>query len=138
MSNSISQSRVSAALAVLRVVIGIVFTAHGAQKLFVYGIDGVSGAFASMGMPAFLGPVIGVAELLGGIALIAGFLTPVAAVGLSIIMIGAIAKVHLAEGFFAPKGYEFNLTLLSGLVALVLTGAGAFSLDAALARRKVQ
>jgi putative oxidoreductase len=138
MSNSISQSRINAALAVLRVALGIVFVAHGGQKLFVYGIDGVSGAFAQMGMPGFLGPVIGASELLGGIALIAGFLTPIASAGLSIIMLGAIFKVHLAGGFFMPQGYEFAFALLAGLVSLSLVGAGTYSVDGALARRKAQ
>lgn len=138
MSNSISQSRINAALAVLRVALGIVFVAHGGQKLFVYGIDGVSGAFAQMGMPAFLGPLIGASELLGGIALITGFLTPIAAAGLSLIMLGAIFKVHLPAGFFMPQGYEFAFALLAGLVSLILVGAGTYSVDGALARRKAQ
>ena len=136
MSTTISQSRINGALAVLRVALGIVFVAHGAQKLFIYGIDGVSGAFAQMGMPAFLGPVVGAGELLGGIALIAGFLTPVAAAGLSLIMLGAIVKVHLPGGFFMPSGVEFAFSLLAGLVALILVGAGSYSVDGALARRK--
>lgn len=138
MSDNKLQSRFNVAIALLRAVLGVVFIAHGGQKLFVYGIDGVSGAFGSMGLPPVLGPVIGAAELLGGLALVAGFLAPVAAAGLAIIMLGAIATVHGAQGFFAPKGYEFNLTLLGGLVAIVLTGAGAFSLDAVLLRRRTR
>lgn len=130
------ESRVNVAVAVLRSVLGVVFIAHGAQKLFVFGVDGISGAFGSMGLPPVLGPVIGAAELLGGLALLAGFLTPIAAAGLALIMIGAIATVHGAQGFFAPTGYEFNLTLIAGLIAIAITGAGAFSLDAALQRRR--
>lgn len=138
MFNSISQSRINAALAVLRVALGIVFVAHGGQKLFIYGIDGVSGAFAQLGMPAFLGPLVGASELLGGIALIAGFLTPVAAAGLSLIMLGAIFKVHLPAGFFMPQGFEFAFALLAGLVSLILVGAGTYSVDGVLARRKAR
>jgi putative oxidoreductase len=138
MSDSKLQSRFDVALAVLRGVLGVVFIAHGVQKLFIYGVDGIAGAFGSMGLPPLLGPVIGTAELLGGIALLAGFLTPVAAAGLTLIMAGAIATVHGPQGFFAPKGYEFNLTLIAGLVAIALTGAGAFSLDAVLLRRRAR
>jgi putative oxidoreductase len=138
MSNASTQSRTDAALTVLRAVLGVVFIAHGVQKLFIFGVDGISGAFGSIGLPPILGPIVGAAELLGGVALLAGFLTPVAAAGLALIMLGAIVKVHGAEGFFAPKGYEFNLTLLGGLLALAITGAGAYSLDAVLVRRRAR
>lgn len=138
MLNSISQSRVNVAVTVLRVALGVVFIAHGGQKLFVYGIEGVSSAFANLGMPAFFGPLVGVSELLGGVALIAGFLTPFVAAGLSLIMLGAIFKVHLSAGFFLPNGIEFAFSLLAGLVALLLLGAGTYSLDAALARKRAR
>lgn len=136
MNNDQMQSRNTAALTVLRLGLGVVFTAHGAQKLFVYGIAGVSDAFSKIGLPAFLGPVVGAAELLGGIALVAGFLTPLAAAGLAVVMVGAILKVHLAGGFFNPTGIEFPLTLLAGLVALAIAGAGRFSLDGVIAGRR--
>src|SRR5689334_21013362 len=106
-------SRIDAGLLVLRVIVGIVFAAHGWQKLFVFGFAGVGGAFAQMGapLPEITGPLIGFVELLGGLALVAGLLTRLAAVGLALDMLGAIALVHAPAGFFAPKGVEFVLTL---------------------------
>lgn len=130
--------RVSAGLAVLRVVLGAVFLAHGAQKVFVWGFEGVSAGFAGMDIPlaAVAGPAVALAELLGGAALVLGLFTrPVAAV-LALVMLGALFMVHLAAGFFAPDGIEFVLTLFAGSAALVLTGPGRYSLDAAIAGRR--
>jgi putative oxidoreductase len=135
---SIVPQRVSAALAVLRVVVGIIFVAHGAQKLFTYGLAGVSGSFAGMGipLPGITGPAVAFLEFFGGIALILGLLTRLAALGLAINMLGAIFMVHLAAGFFMPQGYEFALALFGASVALALAGAGEYSADAAIARRR--
>lgn len=135
---SIPPQRVSAALAVLRVIVGTIFVAHGAQKLFTYGLEGVSGAFAGMGvpMPGIAGPAVAFLEFFGGIALILGLLTRLAALGLAITMLGAIFMVHLAAGFFMPQGYEFVLSLFGGSVALALAGAGAYSVDEVIARRR--
>ena len=124
-------------IAVLRIVTGIVFTAHGAQKVFVFGLAGIAEGFAKMGVPmaSVMGPFIGLLELLAGIALIIGLLTRLAALGLAFDMLGAIALVHGAAGFFLPTGYEFALTLLAANVALVLAGPGALSADRAIASR---
>jgi putative oxidoreductase len=130
--------QVSAGLAVLRVVLGAVFLAHGAQKVFVWGLAGVSAGFEGMGIPmaGVAGPAVALAELLGGAALLVGLFTrPVAAV-LALVMLGALFLVHLPAGFFAPDGIEFVLTLFAGAAALVLTGPGRFSLDAGIARRR--
>ncbi|HEX6617735.1 MAG TPA: DoxX family protein [Gemmatimonadales bacterium] len=130
-------SRLNAALAVLRAAVGVIFVAHGAQKLFVFGPAAVGGAFGQMGIPAagVVGPLIGTVEFLGGLALIAGLLTRVASVGLALVMLGAISMVHISAGFFMPEGIEFALSLLAATTALALAGPGAYSLDAVLARR---
>ena len=128
---------------VLRVALGAVFFGHGAQKLFgVWGGDGPTGTaafFDQLGLtPAYiLGLAVGIVELLGGLLLIAGLFTAQASAVLAVNMAVAIWKVHLANGFFlnwknAPgigHGFEYNLVLIAGLVALMFTGPGALSLD---------
>jgi putative oxidoreductase len=136
--NKTESSRTDLALAILRVVVGIVFLAHGGQKLFVFGFDGVTGAFTQMGapLPQITAPMVALLEFFGGLALVAGLLTRFAAVGLALVMLGAMVLVHLAAGFFAPNGVEFPLTLLAASAALAVAGAGRFSLDHLIAARR--
>ena len=122
--------------AVLRVALALVFIAHGAQKLFGIlgggGLSGTASGFSQMGLePAYwLAVVAGTVEFAGGLLLLFGAYTLVAAILLAIEMLAAIWLVHLANGFFLPGGIEFNFTLIAALVCLMLTGAGALSVDA--------
>jgi len=135
---SASATRADIGLTILRGATGAIFAAHGVQKLFIYGFGGVSGAFAGMGipLPGITGPLTGLVELFGGLALIVGLLTRFAGFGLALIMLGAIGFVHLAAGFFAPNGVEFPLSLLAATSALAVAGAGRFSVDSLIARRR--
>jgi putative oxidoreductase len=130
--------QLSIGLTVLRVLTGIIFAAHGGQKLFVYGFDGVAGAFGQMGLPmaGVLGPLVALIEFFGGLALVLGAVTRLASLGLAAVMIGAILMVHLPNGFFSPNGFEFPLALLGSALALAATGAGSYSVDGLIASRQ--
>ncbi len=125
-------------IAVLRVVVGAVFLAHGVQKVFTFGHAGVTGMLGSMGfpLPGVLSVVLMAVEFLGGAALVLGFLTRWAAGLNAFDMVVAILFVHLKNGFFNPGGFEFPLTLLAACIVLVLHGPGAASVDGALAKRE--
>lgn len=120
----------------LRVGAGVIFAAHGAQKLFGWfggnGLKGTAGWMTSIGLePGLLMAVIaGSTEFFGGLLLMVGLLVRPAALMLSITMLVAIATVHFQNGLFmANNGYEFSLVLLSISVGLVLRGAGSLSAD---------
>lgn len=120
----------------LRITAGVIFAAHGSQKLFGwfggYGLEGTAGWMASIGLePGLLmAAMAGGAEFLGGLLLIAGLLVRPAAAALAITMIVAIGTVHLQNGLFmSNNGYEFGLALLSVSVGLVFRGAGSLSAD---------
>jgi putative oxidoreductase len=137
-STTILPQRVNAALAILRIVVGVIFIAHGAQKLFVFGLAGVVGAFGQMGvpLPGVTGPAIAFLEFFGGIALLLGLLTQAVALLIAVDMLGAIALVKINKGLIG--GYEFELVLLASALVLALAGAGEYSLDRMLAARKAE
>src|SRR5688500_20120485 len=109
-----SRRQIDTALAVLRVVLGVTFIMHGGQKLFVYGLDGVAGSFAQMGIPAagFVGPFVAFVEFFGGIAITLGLLHRLAALGVGDTMVGAIQIAATAHGLFDPYFFDFQHALL--------------------------
>lgn len=132
-----THQRTDLALTLLRVTAGVIFLAHGYQKLGIFGLPGTTEAFTQMGvpLPALTAPLIAFLELLGGAALITGLFTRVAAAFLALDILGALLLVHLGAGFFNPNGIEFPLMLLVTSIALVLTGPGRYALDTWRTRR---
>lgn len=126
----------------LRVPVGIIFIAHGAQKLFGwfggYGLQGTGQWMESIGLaPGLLmAALAGGAEFFGGLALLVGLLVRPAAAALSFAMLVAIFSVHIGNGLFMSKnGYEFGLALLAVSVSLLISGAGRWSIDAQIGQR---
>jgi putative oxidoreductase len=131
--------------AILRLVLGVVFFAHGAQKLLGwfggYGFSGTMGFFTgTMHIPAPFAFLAIVAEFFGGVGLILGFLTRIAAFGIAANMVVAIATVHSPFGFFMNwsgtqkgEGFEYHLLVLAMTAFLMIRGAGALSVDRAIA-----
>ncbi|HEY3411786.1 MAG TPA: DoxX family protein [Armatimonadota bacterium] len=125
---SVDRSAVDWALLVARVVVGVIFMAHGSQLMF--------GAFNGPGLAGFvkmMGPIgylVAIGQFFGGLGLVVGFLSRFSAASLIVIMIGAIVKVHLPNGFFlGPKpGYEYNLALIGLLAPILIAGPGAFTI----------
>jgi putative oxidoreductase len=133
------------ALTSLRLVLGVVFFAHGAQKMLGwfggYGFHATMGFFGHLGLPAPVALLVICTEFFGGLGLIVGLLTRIAALGIGGEMIGAIFMVHLPNGFFMNwagnqkgEGVEYHLLVLAIAATLLLRGAGAFSADRAIAK----
>ena len=131
--NAVSEDRtaVDVSLLILRVIVGVIFAAHGAQKLF--------GAFGGPGLEAIvkpppdgmgpLGYAVTIGEFFGGLGLIVGFLTRFSAASLIVIMVGAIALVHGKNGFFLQKeGFEYNLALIGLLAPILIVGPGRYAI----------
>lgn len=122
----------------LRVMVGLIFAYHGYLKIFGQnGIDGVIEFFGNVGIPLanIAAPLVAYGELLGGIALILGLFTHWVAKLNIIIMLGAIYFVHFANGYL---DYEFQLLILIANLFIATTGAGLYSLDAHLAKKRTQ
>ncbi len=134
---------------ILRLVLGIVFFAHGAQKMLGWfggqGFSATMGAFTGgMHIPAPLAFLAIAAEFFGGLGLIVGFLTRVAAFGIFCNMVVAVLMVHLPNGFFMNwmgtqkgEGYEYHLLVVAVTVFLMIRGGGAASLDRLLQSRAI-
>ncbi|MEZ5729379.1 MAG: DoxX family protein [Burkholderiaceae bacterium] len=137
------QSDDSTAALVLRIPVGIIFVAHGAQKLFGwfggYGLEGTGQFFATVGLnPGYLMALLaGAAEVFGGLALILGLLVRPAAAALAFAMLVGIVAVHLGKGFFVSNGgYEYALALLAASLSLLFSGAGRLSVDRTIAAER--
>jgi len=131
--------------AVVRVALGVVFLAHGGQKVFGwFGGPGLKATIQTfqqyMQVPPAATVMAALVELLGGLALLAGFLARPAAVGLIVVMLVAVAKVHARNGFFINfantpgkgHGFEFNFALIAMALSILVGGAGALSIDCLL------
>ncbi|MBI0579159.1 DoxX family protein [Neobacillus cucumis] len=128
---------INVGLLIIRLVVGILFIGHGAQKLFGwfggYGLKGTGGWFESIGMKPGVTMALfaGLGELIGGILFALGLLTPLAGIIIAGTMVMAIAKVHGPNGIWATSnGYEYNLTLIAVTIGIALVGPGQYALDA--------
>jgi putative oxidoreductase len=147
MLNALFRTDDDSASLILRVMLGVVFFPHGAQKVFGwfggFGLEGTLGFFTqTMGLPLAVAALVIAAEFLGSLGLITGLLTRLAAFGILCVMTGAIFLVHLPNGFFmnwggnqAGEGYEYHLLAIAIALALMLKGGGRWSLDRLIARR---
>lgn len=148
MYSKLLSTRDDVAPLIMRVVLGLVFFPHGAQKVFGwfggYGLSGTLDFFTNtMGVPLLFALLVIAAEFLGAIGLLLGFLTRFAAFGIACVMTGAIFMVHLPNGFFmnwagnqAGEGYEYHLLALGLAVALMIVGGGKISVDRLLSNKK--
>jgi putative oxidoreductase len=146
MLRKLTQTDGSTATTIIRVVLGLIFFAHGAQKMLGwfggYGFSGTMGFFTgAMHIPAVFAFLAITAEFFGGLGLIFGILTRVAALGIAVNMLVAVAMVHSQFGFFMNwsgtqkgEGFEYHLLALAMSAFLIIKGAGALSVDRMLAR----
>ncbi|MBT9330355.1 DoxX family protein [Acidipila sp. 4G-K13] len=131
----------------MRLVLGLIFFVHGAQLALGwfggYGFAGSMHFFTTVvGIPPFFAAIAILSQFLGAIGLLVGFLTRIAALGIAIDMVVAIFKVHIAVGFFMNwygqqkgEGYEFHLLVIALCILLIVKGAGALSIDRAIAKK---
>lgn len=143
--NKILTSKAGVAALVLRIPVGLILAAHGAQKLFGWfggnGLAGTAQWLSSIGMePGYLMAILaGGAEFFGGLALVLGVLTRPAALAAAFTMLVAIFSVHIGNGLFADDGgYEYALTLMMASLALMIQGGGSFSIDKILSGKVEQ
>jgi len=136
-----------AAPTILRLALGVVFFAHGAQKMMGwwggYGFSGTMHGFEHGGIPAVFAFLAIAAEFFGGLGLILGLFGRVAAFGIACVMVVAIAKVHAVNGFFMNwagrqkgEGFEYHVLVLAMTAAIMIAGSGAWSVDRVLSRTR--
>ena len=126
-------SAIDVALLLARVIVGVVFMAHGAQKLF--GAFGGPGLSAVVGMMGPLGYLVSIGEFFGGLGLVVGFLSRFSAASIIVIMLGAIAMVHGKVGFFmnwmgnqGGEGFEYHLLAIGILLVILIAGPGRYAI----------
>lgn len=146
MLQKLIRTRDDAALAAIRIALGVVMFAHGSQKMLGwfggFGFSGTMGFFENqLHIPAPLAVLAIAAEFFGGIGLLLGLLGRVAALGIAVNMVVAILTVHLPNGFFMNwtgqqkgEGFEFHILVLAVTTAVMLHGSGAWSVDYAISR----
>jgi putative oxidoreductase len=129
----------SSGLLLLRMAVGSIMAAHGAQKLFGWwggpGMSGTAGMCSSLAYrsPFLMACGLALAEFGGGLSLATGFLTPLGAFAVTVVMLNAVYLVHWSKGFFNGNGgYEFNFLIAASAVALAAIGPGRFSIDHAI------
>ena len=132
---------------ILRLLLGVVFFAHGAQKALGwfggFGFDGTMGFLTQkLNIPAPFAVLAIAAEFLGGLGLLVGLLSRVAAFGIACNMVVAVAVIHIQYGFFINwfgnqkgEGFEFHILAIAGALVIMIKGAGALSLDRALLKK---
>ncbi|NBI27495.1 DoxX family protein [Chengkuizengella marina] len=130
------ENRIGIGLLIIRLVVGLLFIGHGSQKLFGFfggaGLQGTGGFFESIGLSpgTLMAFIAGAGELVGGILLVLGFITPLASAMILVIMLGAIVKVHAPGGLWATQGgIEYPLVLLATVIGIAFIGSGKYSLD---------
>jgi len=144
----IFQTNESNASTIIRIVLGLILFPHGAQKMLGwfggYGFNGTMGFLTgTAGLPWIMAFLVIAIEFFGAIALIVGFATRIVAVGIISLFTGIIATSHLQNGFFMNwygnlkgEGYEFHLLIIGMAIALLVSGAGKWSVDYALQKKK--
>lgn len=128
-----TQNQISAGLLIVRLILGFVIFAHGAQKVLGVwggnGLEGTVGWMSSMGIPAFMAYLSAFTEFIGGILMMLGLITRPVALAVCINMLVAVLTVHLKNGFLGQGGMEFALTLALLALAILIAGPGKYSLD---------
>jgi putative oxidoreductase len=145
MLRSIASTSSDPVFTLLRLALGIVFFAHGAQKMLGwfggYGFSGTMGYFThQLGIPAPVAFLVILVEFFGGLGLLVGFLSRIAALGIILEMVGAVLMIHRHFGFFmnwsgtqGGEGYEYHIVIVAAALAILIRGSGALSIDGRLA-----